>query len=295
MYKLETPRLSCRDWLNDDGALTPSDTISKETAQMEYADEPRLVFLPLSPEDYVDFYNLEMDSFDDDVAFYATFIHHHSNVLELGCGSGRLTRLLAPKCRWITGVDNSPEMLGQAQHEKHENITFLPGNMAKLKLDQRYDCIIIPYNTLNLLNPKNLTEKCLRTCRHHLKENGSLLFQVFHPTSIMIQSAGEKLFQFIILKRNNGDTIIKETIKRYSIKDEVLELVERYRDRPLVSQKPQRDLEHKLELYAPRKRKWEQILKNCGFKFEHCFGSYALEPFIEVKDSILFIHASPLS
>ena len=234
-----------------------------------------------------------MNSFEDDASFYLTFLHNNASVLELGCGSGRLTRLLATQCKHVTGIDNSKEMLSHAQQNRPDNITYLRADMADFRLDQLFDCIIIPFNTLNLLHPQNLTKKCLRLCYSHLRNNGALFFQVFNPNKTLLQSAGERLFQFTILKHENGDTLIKETLKSYSANDECLSLVERYRDRPFSSKKPQRDLEHSLKLYTPKKKIWDNMLFQCGFKIKQCFGNYSHTPFTEEKDQILLVHAVP--
>lgn len=262
---------------------------------MEYADEPRLVFSPLSTEDYCEFYDLEMDPFLDDASFYLPFLSTRFSVLELGCGSGRLTRLLAKKCTQVTGLDLSAEMIKRAQHDTSGNITYLLGDMADFNLDCAFDCILIPYNTLNLLNSRSLTEKCLQLCRLHLKKDGHLLFQVFHPNKRLIQSAGEKLFQFIILEQKNGDTLIKESIKSYSARDGRLTVIERYRDRPFVSKKPQRDLKHTLTLYVPKIQTWKELLAKNGFNVLQCFGDYTQSPFNEQNDTTLLIHSTPFT
>lgn len=262
---------------------------------MEYADEPEVVFSPLSSQDYCSFYNLEMDSFVDDAPFYSGFLDEEAEVLEMGCGSGRLTRLLAKKCRHVTGVDISPEMLAHARLNESSNIIYHLGDMSEIKLSMEFDCIIIPYNSMNLLTSKHLTTKCLQNCRMHLKKSGKLLAQVYHPQRDLVQSAGKHQFQFTTLKQDNGDILIKETLKSYTPATETLILVERYRDRPFASLQPQRDLEQTLTLYAPQKKVWENILLHCGFRVEQCYGTYSREPFKDEDDTTLLIHASPLS
>jgi len=51
-------------------------------------------------------------------------------VLELGCGVGRLARVLAPRVRSYTGVDVAPEMIALAQSRCADlgNARFLPSN-----------------------------------------------------------------------------------------------------------------------------------------------------------------------
>ncbi|HSL81596.1 MAG TPA: methyltransferase domain-containing protein, partial [Thermoanaerobaculia bacterium] len=41
--------------------------------------------------------------------------HRGGAGLDLGCGTGRVTRLLAAELAWVVGVDLSPEMLGRAR------------------------------------------------------------------------------------------------------------------------------------------------------------------------------------
>ena len=54
------------------------------------------------------FYDLDYDSFQDDVAFYLGLAEHTGGpLLELGCGTGRLLIPLARAGFEITGVDLS--------------------------------------------------------------------------------------------------------------------------------------------------------------------------------------------
>jgi ubiquinone/menaquinone biosynthesis C-methylase UbiE len=55
-------------------------------------------------------------------------------VLDLGCGSGWATRLLAPKCKEVVGVDVSGEMVRQAQEASSNfaNVKFLQGSAQKI-------------------------------------------------------------------------------------------------------------------------------------------------------------------
>ena len=148
---------------------------------MEYADEPRLLFTPLDEKDYSSFYSLEMDGFADDAPFYTSLLHKEDRVLELGCGTGRLTRLLAQSCGHITGIDCSLEMLRLASHEKHDNVVYRHMDMLDLSFPSPFDTIIIPYNTLNLLKTRERVEKCLHLCRECLKKKGILAMQLHMP------------------------------------------------------------------------------------------------------------------
>ncbi|MEE4242653.1 MAG: methyltransferase domain-containing protein [Desulfopila sp.] len=268
---------------------------------MEYSDEPRLVFSPLSERDYCDFYSLEMDDFTDDVCFYSSRLKKNDIVLELGCGSGRLSRRIAPYCREVHGVDISAEMLHKAAQFPHTGITYHHMDMTKISFPSPFDVIIIPYNTLNLLGDSTAVEHCLHLCRQHLRRGGILLLHLYHPDDRLMQSGGKKSFQFAILNTPNGDVIVKETLKSYHLETQTLRLEERYRVRPhSFSSEPKRDLSHTLLLYAPQLRQWQKSLENAGFSLTaspdstaaSCYGSFTGTTFTATETTLLLINAT---
>jgi len=80
--------------------------------------------------------------------------HHHllrrlppdcKNVLEIGCGTGEFTRLLASRAQRVVAVDLSPQMLRLAQEHStnHKNIEYLLGDIMRLSLPgESYDCVV---------------------------------------------------------------------------------------------------------------------------------------------------------
>lgn len=71
-------------------------------------------------------------------------------VLDLGCGTGELTRLMAEKGYDMTGVDSSPEMLGMAlEKTKESEILYLMQQMQELELD---GCVCAAYSSCDCLN-----------------------------------------------------------------------------------------------------------------------------------------------
>lgn len=68
-----------------------------------------------------------------------------SYVVDLGCGPGPLTRLLAD--RWpdavVVGVDSSPEMVAAARaHEMSGRLTFVEGDLAEWQPNRPVDLVI---------------------------------------------------------------------------------------------------------------------------------------------------------
>jgi SAM-dependent methyltransferase len=264
--------------------------------RMEYADEPRLIFSPLSEHDYCTFYSLEMTGYVKDVPFYTALLERSDHVLELGCGTGRLTRKLAKSCQHITGIDRSVDMLQIAKMKPLKNVTYALMDMLDFSFSSAFDLIIIPYNTINLLGSRAKVEKCLKLCHTSLKQTGKLAFQTYHPDTVTKETnESEKQFQFTILDDLEGGKIVKETLKWFDSTSTILNLEERYRVRHAAGYDEFRDLKHTLQLYTPDTVTWKTLLHESGFSIAKTVGEATGKPFCDDTDTCLFIHAERLS
>lgn len=65
-------------------------------------------------------------------------------VLDIGCGLGRLSRLIAGKNRRVVGVDFAPRMIQRARAENDlGNVTFIESDFLSSDFDgERFDCLV---------------------------------------------------------------------------------------------------------------------------------------------------------
>ncbi|MFJ9386581.1 malonyl-ACP O-methyltransferase BioC [Peribacillus sp. NPDC101481] len=104
--------------------------------------------------------------------------NHKINILEIGCGTGYLTRLLVkafPNAA-ITAVDIAPGMVEVAKGmTKEDRVTFLCTDIEEMALNENFD-LIISNATFQWLNdlPATLEKLCTR-----LTAEGSLIFSTF--------------------------------------------------------------------------------------------------------------------
>lgn len=78
-------------------------------------------------------------------------------LLDLACGTGTMSLIMAQKGYDVIGVDNSPEMLGEAREkafEAGEDILFLCQDMCSIDLYGTVDCTICLLDSLNHLESK---------------------------------------------------------------------------------------------------------------------------------------------
>ena len=106
-------------------------------------------------------YDLEHGSGEEDIAFYQRLVQRTGarSVVELGCGSGRITLPLAEMSEehdlTITGIDMSDEMLGQAQSKLEQIASSCRSRVRLQRADIRHyvadppvELIIVPCSTL---------------------------------------------------------------------------------------------------------------------------------------------------
>jgi SAM-dependent methyltransferase len=145
-------------------------------------------------EHYVDaeLYEYEYRRRRDDVNYYAACasgeLAPESSILELCCGSGRVTRKLLRSGFHVTGIDMSEEMLERARggvsrlpKRFRDNAEFHRGDMKDFDLGRRFPMIVMAFNSFEHLYTRQEVESCLRCIRAHLEPDGLFVFDVQLP------------------------------------------------------------------------------------------------------------------
>jgi SAM-dependent methyltransferase len=96
-----------------------------------------------------------------------------AEVLELGCGAGRVTHELVARGFRVVAVDNSREMLARV----HGAETVL-GDIETLELGRRFDCVLL---ASNLVNDAHRSDAFLAACRRHVQPDGVVVIERLDP------------------------------------------------------------------------------------------------------------------
>ena len=109
-------------------------------------------------------------------------------ILELGCGTGRITLPIAEAGIRAVGLDLSDDMLEIARQklsrmpqEVRAEIKFVEGNMADFTLEQQFSLVILPNNQFRELLTTKEQENCLRYVSRNLKQDGSVIIEIGNP------------------------------------------------------------------------------------------------------------------
>ncbi len=108
----------------------------------------------------------------------ANEITKEDDVLECACGTGMLTKVVAPKSKSIIATDFSSKMLKRAKKKckKYNNVEFMNANIMKLDFDDNSFDIVIAANVIHLLDdPIKAINELDRVC----KENGKIIIPTY--------------------------------------------------------------------------------------------------------------------
>jgi SAM-dependent methyltransferase len=116
-------------------------------------------------------------------------------VLELACGTGRLTIPLARCGRDVVGLDAAPAMLDAARTKamrENVEISYVEGDMRHFNLGRRFQLIIVSCNSLAHLLDNDAVRACFACIRHHLAPGGLLAFDIVNPDVKALAAAGSE-------------------------------------------------------------------------------------------------------
>lgn len=98
-----------------------------------------------------------------------------ASILELGCGTGRITRGLLALDHPVTGVDFSAEMLAHMPDGARKVLN----DIATLRLGERFDVVTLTSNMVS--GERAQTLAFLRTAAAHLGPGGLVVIERLHP------------------------------------------------------------------------------------------------------------------
>jgi SAM-dependent methyltransferase len=215
----------------------------------------------------------------NDLPFYRRHIAARGGpVLELACGSGRLTVPLAADNVEITGLDQSASMLQAArQRAAREKVqaSFHLGDMRNFDLRRKVNLIFISTNSFCHLLDLAGVESCLRAARNHLARDGRFILDIFTPSARILARAEPEASSVGEYDDpdGNGRIVVTET-HHYNVATQVnhsIWLFENSETRESWRQP------FDLRMFYPQEI--DALLRYNGFTIENKFGGYDESPY----------------
>ncbi len=238
-------------------------------------------------DDYVSFYS-DARRYDIVLGAYATgdFLNFYRRqiarygepVLELACGSGRLTIPLAEDGINITGLDISKEMLDLAKSKASKrgiSIRFIQGDIRNFDLGEKFKFIFVPAQSLSHLHKREEVEDCFSCVRRHLKSDGRFLIELFNSSvKLLARDSGRRYAVGEYEAPKAGSRVFVTEEVRYDTSTQVNHIRWFFRDE---GSDEEAILSFEMRQFFPQEI--DALLWYNGFLIEHKYGSYDEEEF----------------
>lgn len=196
-------------------------------------------------------------------------------VLELACGTGRLTLPIKRAGVDITGLDLEPRMLETARAKAAEaglDIPWVQGDIRDFSLERRFALVFIPFNSLLHLHAAEDYARFFAAARRHLAPGGRLMLDVFNPSvAILADHSRGRIAEF--KDPESGEERWIEEQRDY----DALTQVNRATWHLCGPDKPDLDV-HALHLRCLFPQELRLMAAHHGFRIVHAWGNHQRGP-----------------
>jgi SAM-dependent methyltransferase len=220
-------------------------------------------------------------------------------ILELGCGTGRLAVPLARAGHKVTGIDLSDEMLDIARRKLERepahvraSVVLRQGDMVNIDLGRCFDLVIVSHNSLNEHTPKDV-QRIFKAVGSQLSEGGLAFFDLSNPLDYFAHEDGEGVWiedrTFIDLE--GGGMLHQRSKVSLSSLEQQVRIIRKLK---YVSDEESPALEYAGEstYYLLYPHEIELMLADAGMRISALFGGYRREPFEEESQRMIVVAQS---
>jgi len=218
-------------------------------------------------------YDLQNTNFVDDIPFYLRQIQKYGQpVLELACGTGRITILLAEKGIQITGLDVSQPMLSHAKKKaaaRGVDVQWIQADCRDFQLDRTYRLIFIPFNSITHIHDLESLEALFSRVKEHLAPGGRFIIDVFNPRLDFLMRDPTRRYPVAEYPDPDGQGTVTVTENNsYDAAQQINRIKWYYK----IGSQEERVAENNMRIFFPQEL--DGLLQYYGFAIEAKYGNY---------------------
>jgi ubiquinone/menaquinone biosynthesis C-methylase UbiE len=239
--------------------------------------------------EFWDLFRGDTSTWEDRFFFLDVVKKYGGPVLDVGCGTGRILLDFMQQGFDIDGVDNSPDMLARLR-QKAEKLNLDPTvyhqEMTELALPRKYQTILVPSSSFQLLLDASLPPLAMNRFYEHLLPGGVLAmpFMTLWKQGNPLESEWTRE----AVRPEDGATVRRWQYSRFDPETDLEHTIERYeilRDGTVVASE-----EHH---QSPATRSYTQeqavtLYLDAGFEDIQVFHEFTFEP-VRLEDEIFCV------
>ncbi|MFN3928294.1 MAG: class I SAM-dependent methyltransferase [Thermoflexus sp.] len=244
-------------------------------------------------EAFAAFYDRFFGDFLEDLPFYQGYAERAgSPLLEVGCGTGRLTVPLAEAGFQITGLDASAAMLTRARARAERagvsgRITWVHQDATQEIPGGPYGMAFIPLNTFLHFDSMEAQRAVLRHLWCALEPGGLLLMDCLNPDAALLGENGQLFLRSWQEDAETGRIILWFEARRVDAATQRLEVMFLVEEREPNGTWRRWAFPSRMRFVWPGELRL--LLESCGFAVETMFGAYDLTPYREDSPQMLVV------
>ncbi len=233
-------------------------------------------------------YDLENQDFEPDGLFFLEYARKlNGPVLELGCGTGRVTIPFAQNGMDITGLDVVPAMIERAKQKAGDlPIQWITADVRSYRLERSFRLIFETGSVFQHMLTRADQEAFLRRVGEHLEDGGRFIVSLIFPRPELFTTVDAEK-EWFTYPNNAGQEVRVSGTECY---DPVQQVKLETAYRRWVDEKGQEHLQvAPLSLRYVFPQEMESLLHYNGFEVLERFGDWDSSPLAEKSGMMIFV------
>jgi SAM-dependent methyltransferase len=217
-----------------------------------------------------------------DVSFFIQEARGCESVLELTSGTGRLSIPLIEAGVKLTCLDRSREMLSVLRRKLAARDLETPVyqlDMCNFELSERFDLILIPFNSFSEIADPKSQAMALQAIRRHLLDRGRFICTLYNP-SVRLKLVDGQSHERGKFPLPDGRWLTLASVERYDVATQLIEGEQCFEINSEDGRARETwNLDIRFCLHS--RESFEKLAVKAGFRVLHLYGNYqraAFEP-----------------
>ena len=242
-----------------------------------------------------EYYDLEYGDFAEDLPLYLQLAHRSgSPVLDIGCGTGRVTVALAEAGFHVTGIDESAPMLARAQARLRARddlagrVELLQTGASDYCNEARFRLAIMALTTFAHFQTPAEQSEVLTSVRRCLSPHGRLVMDLANPDLAEFRQNDRLLMLHWQRSVPHKQQLIQKWLTFHLEQENQLQIYTLMYDTIGADGNVRRTVVTMPLRYTFRYEA-ELLLERTGFAVETVFGSYQMDPFDSDSERMILV------
>lgn len=219
-------------------------------------------------------------------------------VLDVGCGTGRITLQLAEQGFEVMGLDVSEKMLERAKEHATKRggnaskVEWVHGDMREVELGRKFGLAMFSFSGFMHLLEHSEQLRTLKRIFKHLKAGGGVAIDIANPIDIFrVDDVKSLVIERLFVDAETGHSVMQNSLAGFDRVSQIMSLTwvyDRIDDeglvhRALVPQRVRYTLASEMRL----------LLQMAGFEQIEVYGDYDFNPYYEDSPRLFVVATKP--